>query len=706
MADLISLIARDVVGIITLDNPPVNGLNAAVRKALAERFDTVLYHPGILACVIIGAGRMFSSGADIKEFGQPTPAGTPALPRLIDTIEKSDKPVVAAIHGVAAGGGLELALGCHYRLATSDARVGLPEVTLGIVPGAGGTQRLPRLIGARAALEVILSGELVAAARALELGIIDHIVQGKLLDAAVTFAEQLIEAATPPHRTRDIDEHVTADRAAPQFFDEVRQQIAKRARGLEAPFAALDCVEAAVELPFDEGMAKERETFQRLVTSDQARALRHVFFAERAAAKIPDVPPDTAARPISRTAVVGLGTMGMGIAACFANAGIPVRVLDASRELLDGALLNIRQQYGSSVAKGRLSQAEMDGRMGLISPTDDFEDLGNVDLVIEAVFEDMPLKKEVFAKLDRVAKPDAILATNTSTLDVDEIASATTRPDHVIGTHFFSPAHVMRLLETVRGAKTSADTIATVMRLAKQIGKIAVLVRVCDGFVGNRMLYAYRRQADFLLEEGALPHEIDRVLYDFGFPMGPYAMADLAGLDVGWRIRKAQAATRPIHRRYSSIADRICEMGRFGQKTGAGWYRYQRGSRTPIPDPEIEALIKSGSAELGIGRRTIGDEEILQRCLYPLINEGAKILEEGIALRASDIDVIWIHGYGFPRHRGGPMFWADTLGLPQIHETLRRFYDVHGEWLRPAPLLEQLAGEGKGFKDLDSGARR
>jgi 3-hydroxyacyl-CoA dehydrogenase len=462
----------------------------------------------------------------------------------------------------------------------------------------------------------------------------------------------------------------------------------------------VDCIEAAVALPFAEGLAKERETFLQLVASDQSKAQRHAFFAEREVAKIPDVPKDTPTRPVTTAAVIGCGTMGGGIAMNFANAGIPVTVFEVSEETLDKGLGIVRKNYAATVSKGRLSQEQMDTRLGLISSTVDYADLAGADVVIEAVFEDMALKKEIFGKLDAACKPEAILASNTSTLDVNEIAAATNRPGQVIGTHFFSPANVMRLMENVRGAATSPETIATIMKLSKTIGKVGVLVGVCDGFVGNRMLYAYRRQADFLLEEGALPHQIDAVIYDGGMPMGPYAMGDLAGLDVGWRIRQGQAATRPKHLRHSTVADRVCELGRFGQKTGAGWHRYAPGSRTPIPDPVVEELILSISKEGGFTRRTITDQEILERCMYPLVNEGAKILEEGLALRASDIDIIWIYGYGFPRYRGGPMFWADLVGVKTIYDVLSRLHDEHGDWLEPAPLLKRLAEQGKGFADL------
>ena len=700
MSDAVSVSNRDGVAVVTLDNPPVNGLGFAVRTGLRAALEAAATDDTVRALVITGSGRMFSGGADISEFGKTPPPGTPHLPTLIDTIEASEKPIIAAIHGVALGGGLEVALGCHVRLAAPGTRVGQPEVTLGIVPGAGGTQRLPRLIGVPAALDVIVGGSMVPAEKAQVLGIIDEVVEGDLVDAAVARARRLVAGSEPPRRASALDNRLAEARGKPKIFEQFKKEMARRARGFEAPYACVACIEAAVNQPLAEGLATERETFLRLVASDQSKAQRHTFFAEREVAKIPDVPRNTPTRPVETAAVIGCGTMGGGIAMNFANAGIPVTVFEVSQEAIDKGLGIIKKNYAATVSKGRLSQAEMDTRLGLISTTVDYADLGGADVVIEAVFEEMGLKKEVFGKLDAACKPEAILASNTSTLDVDEIAAATNRPGQVIGTHFFSPANVMKLMENVRGAQTSAETIATIMKLSKTIGKVGVLVGVCDGFVGNRMLYAYRRQADFLLEEGALPAQIDKVIYDFGMPMGPYAMGDLAGLDVGWRIRKGQAATRPPLLRYSTVADRVCELGRFGQKTGAGWHRYESGNRTPIPDPEIEQLVVSISEEQGITRRVVSDQEILERCMYPLVNEGAKILEEGLALRASDIDIVWIYGYGFPRYRGGPMFWADLVGVKTIYAVMSRLNDEHGDWLEPAPLLKRLAEQGKGFGDL------
>ncbi|MCY4030186.1 MAG: 3-hydroxyacyl-CoA dehydrogenase NAD-binding domain-containing protein [Acidobacteria bacterium] len=700
MAGSIPIERHGDVALLRMTNPPVNGLSFAMRAALDASVTEALDDDSVAAIVIAGAGRMFCGGADIREFSAPPPPGATLLPAVLDKIEASPKPVVAAIHGVAAGGGMEVALACHVRLAAPGTKLGLPEVTLGILPGAGGTQRMPRLIGFEAALDVIVGGKLHPVDGAVELGFVDERVDGDLEATAVARARQLAADGAPLRRASQIEEHLDAARAQPELFERFRKGMAKRARGFDAPYACVECVEKALTLPYPEALKHERVVFNRLRESDQSAAQRHAFFSEREVAKIPDVPRDTATRPIDSAAVVGCGTMGGGIAMSIANAGLPVTVLESSQEALDRGMAIIRKNYAATVAKGRLSQADMDARMARITPTLSDADLGAADVVIEAVFEEMPLKKEVFARLDRVCKADAILATNTSTLDVNEIAASTSRPEQVIGTHFFSPANVMRLVENVRGERTSAQTIATVMKLSKTLGKIGALVGVCDGFVGNRMLYAYRRQADFLLEEGALPAQVDKAIYEFGLPMGPYQMADLTGLDVSWRVRKAQAPTRPAHLRYSPIADRICERGRYGQKTGAGWYRYEEGSRVPTPDPTIHDLIVGISKELGIARRAVADDEIVPRCLYPLVNEGAKILDEGLALRASDIDVIWMHGYGFPRYRGGPMFWADLVGLRTVYDTMSRLHDEHGEWLEPAPLLKRLAEEGKGFRDF------
>ncbi|MDP6591078.1 MAG: 3-hydroxyacyl-CoA dehydrogenase NAD-binding domain-containing protein [Alphaproteobacteria bacterium] len=693
-----SRISRTAV--LTLDNAPVNGLGLALRTALVEAFQAALDDAEVSAIVLTGAGRMFSAGADITEFGTPKSRTAPALPEIIDMIEQAGKPVVAAIHGNALGGGLELALGCAWRVAAAGTNLGLPEVSLGIIPGAGGTQRLPRVIGVAPALDMIVSGKPIKAEKGLALGLVDALAEGDLVEAAVKFCQRLPAGAQALRPTRARQDKLGEAGGNAKMFEDYRAAMARRARGLEAPYAAVECVEASQAREFEAGIEFEREIFKKLVASDQSVALRHAFFVERGAAKIDGLAKDTAKQDIRRAAVIGCGTMGGGIAMNFANAGIPVTVLETADAALQKGLETIRGNYAASVAKGRIAQAKMDGCMGLIEGITDFDQLGEPDIVIEAIFEKMDIKKEVFAKLDALTPPDTILATNTSTLDVDEIASATKRPDKVIGTHFFSPANVMRLQENVRGQRTSDETIATTMALARKLGKVGVLVGVCDGFVGNRMLYAYSRQANFLLEEGALPAEVDKAIFDFGFPMGPFAMGDLAGLDVGWLVRQARAATRPSNLRYSPIADRICEMGRYGQKTSAGWYRYEKGSRVPIADPEIEKLIICVSEELGYQRRPIDEKEIIQRCMYPLINEGAKILSEGIAQRPGDIDTVWIYGYGFPRQRGGPMFYADTVGLKQIYDVMSALYDAHGEWLKPAPLLAELAAAGKGFGDL------
>jgi 3-hydroxyacyl-CoA dehydrogenase len=689
---------RGAVGVIIVDNPPVNALARAVRQGLVDALMQGLGDDGAKAIVVIGAGRTFIAGADIREFGKPLEP--PDLNLVISGLETSAKPTIAAIHGTALGGGLEVALGCHYRVALTTAQVGLPEVKLGIIPGAGGTQRLPRLTGAKAALDMITSGDFVRAPQAKALGIIDEIVDGDLLDGALRFAETAIARGTAGRRVRDNETKLTDARGNPALFAEYRSAVKKRARGQESPVRAVDAVEAAATLPFEQGMKREREIFEELVTSTQSRALIHAFFAEREAMNIPDVPAGTPTRLIKTAAVIGAGTMGGGIAMNFANAGIPVTVIETTDEALSRGLGVVRNNYAATVAKGRLDQAAMDRRIGLIKGTLDLAAVREADVVVEAVFEEMAIKKELFARLDTLAKPGAVLASNTSTLDINVIAAQTSRPQDVIGTHFFSPANVMRLLEIVRGAETAKDVIATTMRLAKTLGKVPVLVRVCDGFVGNRMIFQYSREAEFLLEEGALPGQVDKALTDWGFAMGPFAMSDMAGNDVGWRIRKQAAASRPNDRRYSHLADLVCEKGRFGQKTGAGWYRYERGSRTPLPDPEVEALITAESKRLGMARQPISDEEIIKRTIYALVNEGAKLLEEGIALRPGDIDVIYLTGYGFPAWRGGPMFYADTVGLANVYADVKRFHETHGFFWRPAPLLEKLAREGKRFADL------
>jgi 3-hydroxyacyl-CoA dehydrogenase len=697
MTDIVTYAVQGHLGVIILDNPPVNALS--VSKGVLQRILDAIregeHDPNVRAFLIQGGGRAFSGGADISEFGKPYPVGMATLPALAAYMDTVTKPIVAAIHGFALGGGLELALACHFRCAVAGTQLGLPEVKLGILPGAHGTQRLPRVIGAQRALDMIASGEPIGADKALELGLIDEMVKGEIGAAGAGFANRVVREGREPRKTSMLS--VKLDQPAEEFFAAARARIAKEYRGYPAPLVIVDCVEAAVKLPFSKGVQKERELFEKLRASTESKALRHLFFAERQVSKIPDVPEDTPTREIRSAALVGAGTMGGGIAMNFANVGIPVKVLELSQEALDKGLGVVRKNYAGTVSKGRLSQEEMDKRIALFTGVTSYDAIKDADIVIEAVFEDMAVKKQVFEKLDKICKPTAILATNTSTLDVDEIAAVTARPESVLGLHFFSPANVMKLLEVVRAGRTSKETLATAMKLAKTIKKVGVVAGVCDGFIGNRMLHSYAREAGFLLEEGALPQQVDKVIEDFGFAMGPFRVSDLAGLDVGWYIRKRQAATRPAHLRYSKVADQICEMGRFGQKTGAGWYRYESGNRTPIPDPAIEALIVKASKDAGIERRRISDQEILERCMYALINTGANILEEGIALRASDIDIVYVYGYGFPRYRGGPMFYADTVGLDRVYESVKRFQQVHGEFWTPAPLLERLAREGRKF---------
>ena len=699
MSNIVQYQVQGHVGVITLDNPPVNALS--VSKGLLQGIIDALkegdHDPAVRVFLLIGAGRNFSGGADITEFGKPAPPGLANLRDVLSYMDTITKPMVAAVAGPTMGGGLELALGAHYRCAATGAQIGLPEVKLGLLPGAGGTQRLPRLIGAATALEMIVSGDPVSTERALELGIVDEIVAGDLRAGAVAFANRVAKEGRPVRRASALTAAVEGDVDA--FFAAARARIAREHRGFPAPLVCMECVEAAVKRPFTEGIRVEREGFERLVGTTESRALRHAFFAERAANKVKDVPEDTPVREIRTAAVIGAGTMGGGIAMNFANAGIPVTLLEASQERLNHGLEVIRRNYAATVAKGRLSQDAMDRRMDLIQGALSYDALAEADIVVEAVFEEMGIKQDVFRRLDTVAKPGAILATNTSTLDIDQIAAVTSRPGDVIGLHFFSPANVMRLLEIVRGARTSKDVIATSMKLARTIRKVGVLVGVCDGFVGNRMVHAYFREAGFLLEEGALPQQVDRVMEAFGWAMGPFRVSDLAGLDIGWAIRKRQAATRDPSERYSRIADLICERGRYGQKTGAGYYRYEAGNRSPVPDPEIEALIVQASKDAGIERRAISDEEILERCMYQLVNTGAKILEEGIAQRASDVDIVYLYGYGYPRYRGGPMFHADTVGLAKVLERVQAYHAQHGAFWKPAALLERLATEGGRFND-------
>jgi 3-hydroxyacyl-CoA dehydrogenase len=690
ITEFVDLDRRGRVAVLTVNNPPVNALSHGVRLGLRDGIRQAAADQGVDAIVIVCAGRTFIAGADITEFGKPPRA--PGLHEVLDLIEGAPKPVVAAIHGTALGGGLEVTLACHYRVGVKSARFGLPEVKLGLLPGAGGTQRLPRVVGVQKALSMIVSGDPITADDALKNGLVDEIVDGDLTAAGVAFAEKVVREKRPLRKIRDMDDKVGAVRGKPEVFAEFRKSVARQTRGFRAPENCVRAVEAAVELPFARGIERERELFIELMNSPESKAQRYFFFAEREAAKIPDVPGDTPVRDVKKAAVIGAGTMGGGIAMNFANAGIPVTVVEMAKEPLDRGLGLVRKNYEATASRGRLTKEDVERRMGLITGTTDFAAVRDADVVIEAVFEEMPIKKEVFAKLDGICKPDAVLATNTSTLDVNEIASATKRPESVVGTHFFSPANVMRLLENVRGAKSSKTTVATVMALGRRIGKVPVLVGVCHGFVGNRMLHQRGRESEKLILEGAPPHQVDKVLLDFGFPMGPFAMSDMAGLDVGWRIRKGLG-------RKSPVADRICEMGRFGQKTGAGYFKYEAGDRTPRPDPVVQQIIADVAREQGITQRQISDQEILERLLYPMVNEGAKILEEGIAIRPSDIDVIWVYGYGWPVYRGGPMFWADQIGLRTIRDRMLEFRKDSGDDWTPSPLLNRLADGGKGFLD-------
>ena len=696
MSDAVDFTKRGAIGVITVNNPPVNALSAAVRDGLDAAFKAGQEDGEIKAMVLLGGGRTFIAGADITEFGKP-PRGKP-LHDVLDDIENSSKLIIAAIHGTALGGGLEVTLCCHYRYAVPAALVGLPEVKLGLLPGAGGTQRLPRLVGVPTALDLVTSGAFVPAPKALELGIIDE-VGDDLLEGAVAYAERLVAEDAPLRKIRDMPCEAEAG-----VFDAYRQANARKFRGFLAPWKNIDCIEAAAALDFDAGMKRERELFTDCVTSPESAAQRHVFFAEREVAKIPDVPKGTPMKEIKQVAMIGAGTMGGGIAMNFANAGIPVLMVERAEDALERGMGIIKRNYQNTVNKGRLSQEKMDQRMALFSTTTDYADIGKADLVNEAVFEKMELKKEIFAKLDAHAKPGAVLASNTSTLSIDEIASATKRPESVIGMHFFSPANVMRLLEVVRGEKSSPETIATAMGIGRKVGKISVLVGNCFGFVGNRMLHGYTGEGTFLLESGAMPQQVDAAIYNFGLAMGPFAMGDMAGLDVGWLVRKAKAADRPTNEEYGgTIPDRICELGRFGQKTAGGYYDYKEGDRTPIPNGEVEAIIEQVSKEKNIERTDFDDDEIVKRALYPLVNIGAQILDEGMAMRASDIDIIYINGYGFPAYKGGPMHWADSIGLDKVLADMKRFHAAYGERWRPAPLLEKLVAEGKSFADLQAG---
>ena len=674
------------VAVVTVDNPPVNALSQGVRQGLLEGVNKALADDAVQAIVIHCAGRTFIAGADITEF-----ASGPAEPSLRDMLELMDgagKPVIAAIHGTALGGGLETALCCHYRVAAPGARLGLPEVKLGLLPGAGGTQRLPRVVGVEKALQMVTSGVPIGAVEALEAGLVDEIVEGDLLPGALAFGHQIVARGAALPRIRDRDDRLEEARENPAVFEQFRQAIARKSRGFLAPEYNIRCIEAAVSQPFDEGMKTEARLFTELMRSPQAAAQQYFFFAERQAARIPDIPRDTPELPIARVGVIGAGTMGGGIAMNMVNVGIPVTLVETSQEALERGLGVIRGNYDNTARKGRLSEADVVQRMGLINGSLQLQELAQCDLVIEAVFENMEVKKDIFRRLDAIVKPGAILASNTSALDLNEIASATARPESVIGLHFFSPANVMKLLEVVRGDATAREVIKTCMGFARRIDKVPVLVGVCHGFVGNRILFARQTQAQQLALEGAPPHQVDRVLYEFGFPMGAFQMSDLAGLDIGWNAETSRGET---------IRDRLCEAGRRGQKTGAGYYDYDE-NRKPTPAPLVAELYTEFAARAGIIQRDIADQEILERCLLPMINEGAKILEEGIAIRASDIDVVYVYGYGWPVYRGGPMYYANSLGLDTVLARLRHYWQQSGDdFWRPSRLLVELAEKGGRF---------
>jgi 3-hydroxyacyl-CoA dehydrogenase len=704
MPELVRISRQGEILLVTITNPPVNALSPGVPESIDAAIAKAAGDEAVHAVIIIGDGDTFICGADIKElrkFAAGKERTGVQLREVLDRIEMSPVPVTCAIHGTALGGGLELAQACHYRVATVTARVGQPEVKIGLIPGAAGTQRLPRLVGVSLAAEMCASGRMVGAEEAAAAGLIDKLIEGDLREGAVAFTRERLQEGGQPPRTRDRVGHIGAPAEWKDALAALRERVRARSRGAVAPEIAIDAVEAAASLPFDEGCALEAELFDRCLHSDECRAMIHVFFGERAVNKIPDVPRDTDTIPISQAAVVGAGTMGGGIAMAYVDAGIPVILKETGREELEKGLERIQKNYEVSVKRGRLSPEQVRERMDRISGTTDYDGFMQADIVVEAVFEGLDLKKEVFSELAGVTRPDTILATNTSTLDIDAIAESSGRPEMVIGHHFFSPANVMRLLEIVRGKETGKKVIATSMALAKRLRKVGVLVGNCRGFVGNRMFGPYMREAQFLLEEGATVEFVDSAMVDFGMAMGPLAVGDLAGLDVGWRIRKEFRHTEAEGARQQTVADRLCEMGRYGQKTGAGWYRYEKGSRQGVVDPTVSELVDECAREAGIVRRDVDVREVVERTLYSLANEGARILSEGHALRASDIDIIYLNGYGFPAHRGGPMWYADTVGLDHVLARVKQFEVDHGANWEPAPFLEQLVAEGKSFADLD-----
>jgi 3-hydroxyacyl-CoA dehydrogenase len=689
--DYVALAVADGIAVITTDNPPVNALGHAVRAGLVEALAVAGADAAVRAIVLTCKGRTFHAGADITEFGKPP--RLPDLNQVIAALEASEKPLVAAIFGTALGGGLEIALGCHFRVAVATARLGLPEVKLGILPGAGGTQRLPRLIGPEAAVEMIVSGAPVPAKAALASGLIDAIVEEPAA-GGVEFAKKVLAEGIAVRRVRDLTDRIDATRANPAAFEAAAKAALKKLAGVEAPAACVESVRNSFTLPFTDGMKAERALFTTLVTGDQSKAQRYMFFAEREAAKVPDMPAGLKGAAITKAVVIGGGTMGGGIAMCFANAGVPVTIVETGEDLLAKGLERAANTYAVSVQRGALTREAMDKRVALIAGTTDWSVVGETDIVIEAVFEDLALKQQVFEKLDQIAKPGTLLASNTSTLDVDAIGNATGRPQDVVGMHFFSPANVMKLLEIVRGKASSHQAIATTLAAGKLLGKVPVVVGNCDGFVGNRMLARRTTECERLLLEGALPQDVDAVVRKFGFAMGPYAMGDLAGLDVSWRIRQHRGATAPV-------SDALCELGRFGQKTGSGYYIYEEGSRVPMPDPVVITLAREKAEAAGIKQRNIPEQEILERMTYPMINEAARILEEGIASRASDIDVVWVYGYGWPVWRGGPCFYADLIGAKTIVQALEHHAEITGDdGLKPAKLLRDLAESGKTFAEI------
>ncbi|MEO4046930.1 3-hydroxyacyl-CoA dehydrogenase NAD-binding domain-containing protein [Pseudomonas sp. CAU 1711] len=699
MSAIVHFERRANLALITVNNPPVNALGLAVRQGLLRAFHEAEADSQVEAIVLLCAGNTFMAGADIKEFGLPPQA--PSLPEVVAAIEACSKPSVAVLHGSALGGGLEVAMACHYRVALSSARLGLPEVKLGLLPGAGGTQRLPRLAGVAKALEMIVGGAPITAGEALECGMLDALVEGEPAEAGRAFAERLLREGHGVRRTGEL--HLAADAETAALLTAKRTEVMQRMPGLFSPLRCVAAVEAALLLPFAAGLKRERELFQECLASSQRAALVHAFFAERRAGKVPGLAVDTPIRAVASAAVIGGGTMGVGIALCFVSAGIPVKLLEVDRASAERALQRARDTLAASVKRGSLSQETLEQRLQLIDGVCDYQALAEVDLAIEAVFEDMTVKRQVFERLDAVCKPGAVLASNTSSLDLNAIAAFTRRPQDVVGLHFFSPANVMRLLEVVRGEQTSDEVLASALALAKRLKKVAVVVGVCDGFVGNRMIFQYGREAEFLLEEGATPEQVDGALRDFGMVMGPLAMRDLSGLDIGLAIRQRQRQALSAEYPLPRLLDKLCAAGMLGQKSGQGFYRYEAGSRTPQPNLELQPLLEAASAEQGIERRALDESYMVERLVFALVNEGAKILEEGIAQRASDIDLIYLNGYGFPAHRGGPMFYADQLGLDEVLARIREFHERFGAWWQPAPLLQRLAAEGRTFNDLEAG---